>query len=53
MSIATKFVEWSVPELDTLKDSKAYRLREKLNNGEKMSREEKNWLPEAVNDTCF
>ena len=37
--MATKFVEWEVPELDTLQDSKVYRLRHKLNNGGKMNRE--------------
>ena len=26
-----KFVQWDVPELDNLKDSKVYRLRERLN----------------------
>ena len=39
-AMATKFVEWEVPELDTLQDSKVYRLRHKLNNGGKMNREE-------------
>ena len=37
-AMATKFVEWEVPELDTLQDSKVYRLRHKLNNGGKMNR---------------
>lgn len=40
--IATKFVKWDVPELATLQDSRVYRLREHLNNGDKLSREEKN-----------
>ena len=40
--IATKFVKWDIPELDTLKGSKAYQLREKVNAEEKLSREEKN-----------
>ena len=38
--IAMKFVQWDVPELDGLKDSKVYRLRERLNNGDKLTREE-------------
>ena len=37
--IAMKFVQWDVPELDGLKDSKVYRLRERLNNGDKLTRE--------------
>ena len=51
--IATRFVSWQVPELASLKDSKVYRLRERLNSGEKMNREEKNWLTEAVNNNSF
>ena len=45
---ATKFVQWDVPELAKLKDSKVYKLRERLNNGDKLSREEKNWLTQSV-----
>ena len=51
--IATKFVLHDVPELETLQFSKAYQLREKLNNGEKMNRIEKNWLAEAVNRNAY
>lgn len=43
-AIATKFALWKVPALDTLKDAKAYILRQKVNNKEKLSREEKNWI---------
>ena len=38
--IAMKFVQWDVPELEKLKDSKVYKLRERLDNGDKLSREE-------------
>ena len=38
--IAMKFVQWDVPELAKLKDSKVYKLRERLDNGDKLSREE-------------
>ncbi len=51
--IATKFVSHEVPELETLKTSKVYQLREKLNKGKKLSRAEKNWLAEAVNRNSF
>lgn len=51
--MATKFVEWEVPELDTLQDSKVYRLRHKLNNGGKMNREEKDWLTHHVNFNTY
>ena len=51
--MATKFVEWEVPELDTQQDSKVYRRRNKLNNGVKMNREEKDWLTQNVNFNTY
>ena len=42
--IATKFVRWEVPELTLLQDSRVYRLREHLNCGGKLNREDKNWI---------
>lgn len=42
--IAMKFVQWDVPELEKLKDSRVYQLREQLDNGDKLSREDKNWI---------
>ncbi len=47
--MAIKFVQWDVLPLESLCNSKVYLLRVKLNRGECMSREEKNWLCEAVN----
>ena len=47
--VATKFVQWEVQPLENLSTSKPYLLRVKLNQGETMSREEKDWLCEAVN----
>ena len=38
--LAIKFVQWDVPSLESLCNSKAYFLRMKLNCGERMSREE-------------
>lgn len=35
--IATKFVQWDVPELATLQGSRVYKLREHLNNGGKQN----------------
>lgn len=49
MQIASRFVQWAVPSLETLKDSKVYQLRERLNQGGKLDRKEKNWLTEAMN----
>lgn len=51
--IAMKFVQWDVPELIELKDSKVYKLRERLDNGVKLSREEKNWLTRNVVECCY
>lgn len=52
-AIAVKFVKWDVPELNTLSNSKVYILREKLNTGEKLSRDEKNWITENVNHNLY
>lgn len=52
-AIATKFAKWDVPGLDTLKSSKVYQLREKVNAGEKLSRDEKNWIVENVNRNSY
>lgn len=52
-TIATKFVTWDVPALEMLEGSKVYNLRKKLNNGEKMNREEKNRLTEEVNSNVY
>ena len=51
--LAIKFVQWDVPSLESLSKSKVYLLRVKLNHGEMMSREEKNWLCEAVNSNTY
>ncbi len=53
VAIATKFVRHDIPELKTLKSSKVYLLRDKINKGEKMNRAEKNWLAESVNRNAF
>ena len=52
-AIATKFVAWEVPSLENLQASKVYGLRTKLNNGEKLSREEKDWLTRNVNTNDY
>ena len=50
---AWKFVKWEVEPLSKLSTSKVYLLRAKLNSGQKMSREEKNWLAHAVNNNAY
>ena len=51
--IATKFVKWEIPPLETLADTRTYRLREKLNRGEKPTREEKDFLAREIPNTYF
>ena len=52
-AIAVKFVKWDVPELDSLKNSKVYSLREKLNTGNRLNRDEKNWITKEVNTNSY
>lgn len=52
-AIASKFVKWDVPELDTLKGSKVYQLREKISRSEKLSRDEKDWITKNVNSNSY
>ena len=40
-------------EFNDIKSSKAYQLRQKICNGEKLTREEKNWLTQEMNSCCF
>jgi hypothetical protein len=51
--MAYKFVTWEVPALEELKESKVYQLKQKCMNGEKLSREEKNWISEKVFHNAF
>ena len=51
--MAYKFVTWEVPALEELKESKVYQLKQKCMNGEKLSREEKNWISEKVFHNTF
>lgn len=53
MDIATKFAEWDVPALESLKKQRIYILREKINNGYKLSIEERIFISKAVNDNSY
>ena len=48
MQYVYKFVTWDVPPLESLSNSKAYQFMEKLNRGEKLTREEKDWVVERT-----
>jgi len=52
-TIATPFVSHVIPELQTLRNSKVYLLREKLNKGEKLQRAEKDWIAQNLNSNTF
>ena len=52
-TIATKFVNHEIPALEELKESRVYRLREKLNRGEEMTREEKDWLAKNIRESIL
>lgn len=52
-TIATKFSHVSTVLLDDLRETKAYKIREKLNRKEKLTREEKNWITEHVNTNLY
>lgn len=52
-AIAIKFVKWEIPPLETLTGSKVYALRQRLNAGDKLTRDEKNWITENVNHNTY
>lgn len=52
-TIAVKFTRWDIPPLETLTQSKVYGLRERLNAGGVIDREEKNWITEKVNNNSY
>lgn len=43
-----KFVKWEVPSIEALKDAKAVRLRTHIDNGGRLTRQDKNWITEEV-----
>ena len=46
--IAWKFNKQTTSKLEDFKGAKVYELRRKLDNGEKLTREEKNWIAEEL-----
>lgn len=48
-----KFVEWNVPAMDALRETTAFKIREQLDNGKRLDREQKNWLTHAVNTNAY
>lgn len=52
-SVATKFVSWEVCALNQLKNTRAYILRQKINEKQLLSRAEKNWITYQVNHNSY
>lgn len=52
-AIAIKFVKWEIPPLETLTGSKVYALRQRPNTGDKLTRDEKNWITENVSHNAY
>lgn len=48
-----KFVDREVPSIEELKDAKAVRLRTYIDNGGRLTRQDKNWITEAVNHNTY
>lgn len=48
-----KFVKWEVPSIEALKDAKAVRLRTHIDNGGRLTRQDKNWITEEVNHNPY
>ncbi|MEF9922945.1 MAG: molybdenum ABC transporter ATP-binding protein [Muribaculaceae bacterium] len=51
--IAVRFSNIEVCPLDALKGSKVYNLRQRINDGDKISRDEKNWIAEKLRESSF
>lgn len=48
-----KFVKWDVPSIEELKDAKAVKMRNHIDNGGRLTRQDKNWITEAVNHNTY
>ena len=51
--IAYKFVKHDISPLDGLKGAKVYDLKVKCMKGERLTREEKNWLAEKLSTSMY
>lgn len=47
-----KFVSWDVQPLDNLRECTVYKVYEKVAKGEKLTRDEKNYITSKVNTNC-
>jgi len=51
--VAYKFVNWEVPALESLRNSRVYQLRLQLDRVEFINREDKNWITQNVNCNTY
>lgn len=51
--VAVKFVRGNVQPLENFAKSWVYLIREQLNRGERLTREQKNWLAERLNHNSY
>lgn len=52
-SVATKFVPWDTPSLDSLRGSIVYKIRALINSGARLNRAQKNWITNKVNTNSY
>lgn len=52
-SVIYKFVNWDVPVLESLQNSRVYQLRILLDRGESINHEDKNWITRNVNSNTY
>ena len=50
---AWKFSEGATDNVENFVGSKVFEIRKKLDNGEKLTREEKNWVTEKLHNNLF
>lgn len=52
-SVAYKFVNWDVPALESLRNSRVYQLRLQLDRDECITREEKKWITQNLKSNTY
>ena len=51
--LATKFISWNIAELENLKGTKPYILKEKIEKNGKLDRIEKDFITERINNNSY
>ena len=53
MTEITPFVSWEIPTFEQIQDCKAVALRRGIDNGYKLTREDKDWITANVNGNSY